>query len=174
LGKAEVRKQSKKVFDGRLLKVFKTYQKLPNGKKACLEEVRHPGAAIIVPFVNNKIVFIRQYRPVIGKYIWELPAGTLDAKETPHACAKREVTEETGYLVGKLSKLGHIYTTPGFCTEKIHVYRADCKGKRETCRDEDEIIDVRLLSKAEVRKKFQNGRINDAKTISALKFAGVL
>lgn len=174
MGKAEVSRHSKKVFDGRLLKVFKTYQELPNGRKAYLEEVHHPGAAIIVPFVGSKIVFIRQYRPVVGKYIWELPAGTLDAKETPHACAKREVTEETGYVVGKLSKLGYIYTTPGFCNEKIHVYRADCKGKSSTCRDEDEIIDVRLFSRAEVRKKFNSGSINDSKTISALTFAGVL
>ena len=120
----------KKVFSGRLLKVFKGTKRLPNGIEAYFEEVDHPGAALIVPFIKEKIVFIRQYRGVIGKYIWELPAGTLDPGETPYACAKREVEEETGCRVKSLEKVGIIFTTPGYSNEKICVFKAECVSGR--------------------------------------------
>ncbi len=165
---------SKMVFKGRLLKVFKSRKTLPNGRKADIEEVEHPGAALIIPFLRGKIVFIRQYRPVIGKYIWELPAGTLDEGETPYACAKREVVEETGYGVRNLRKLGYIYTTPGFCNEKIHIFRADCETKNSTNRECDEIMDVAVLDRRRIRQLFASGKINDSKTIAALSFAGII
>jgi ADP-ribose pyrophosphatase len=169
-----VKVYSKMVFKGRLLKVFKSRKTLPNGKEASIEEVEHPGAALIVPFVRRKIVFIRQYRPVIGKYIWELPAGTLDKGETPYACAKREIVEETGYGVKNVRKLGYIYTTPGFCNEKIHIFRADCEAKRSTSRECDEIMDVEVLDRRKVRELFAGGKINDSKTIAALSLAGII
>lgn len=164
----------KKVFNGNIINVFSGYKKLPTGKKAFFEEVEHPGAAIIVPFIKNKIVFIRQYRAVIGKYIWELPAGTLEPGETPFRCAKREVQEETGYAADSIRKLGYIYTTPGFCNEKIHIFRADCSRKSSLSLDENEVIKVKLFSRSETISLFSAGRINDSKTIAALSFAGVL
>jgi ADP-ribose pyrophosphatase len=169
-----MRYSRKKVFHGRIFRVFRENKKLPNGREVSFEEVDHPGAALIVPFIKNKVVFIRQYRAVIGKYIWELPAGKLDPGETPRACAKREIEEETGYVVGGLKKIGVIYTSPGFCNERIHIYKTECKDKKETRRDEDELIRVRLLTGREIRKLFAAGKINDSKTISALSFAGIL
>lgn len=164
----------KKVFDGKLIKLYQTYMDLPGGRKGYFEEIVHPGASLVVPFIKNKIAFIRQYRGVIGKYIWELPAGTLEPEETPYACARREVTEETGYIPGRLKKIGEIFTTPGFTNEKIHIYRAECISRAEREMDHDEVIDVKLLSRAEVRKLFSSGKITDAKTIAALSFAGIL
>ena len=164
----------KKVFDGRLLKVFTSRKILPNGQRANFEEIAHPGASLVIPFVKSKIVCIRQYRAVIDRYIWELPAGTLARGESPHACARRETTEETGYTVKSLKKLGYIYTTPGFCNEKIHIFSAECGKKIATEKDADEIINVRLLSKKEIKALFLGGRINDSKTIAALSFAGIL
>ncbi len=164
----------RKVFNGRLIKVFKGKKGLPNGREAYFEEIDHPGAALIVPFIKDKIVFIRQYRGVIGRFIWELPAGTLSPGESPRACAKRELIEETGYLVKNLRKIGNIYTTPGFCNEKISVFKADCEGRKPTRREDDELIRVKLLSKGEVRRLFKGGRITDSKTIAALSFADVL
>jgi ADP-ribose pyrophosphatase len=163
-----------KVFNGKLIKVYKSNRKLPNDKIGYFEEVEHPGAALIVPFLKGKIVLIKQYRAVIDKYIWELPAGKLDPGETPYSCAKREITEETGYKVKNLKKIGVIYTTPGFCDEVIHIYRADCVDKKDRNLDSDEIIDVELLSKAEIKKLFKTGKIDDAKTIAALAFAGII
>lgn len=163
-----------KIFSGRLFDVFRGNKDLPDGRKAYFEEVEHSGAALVVPFFGKKVVFIRQYRGVIGKYIWELPAGTIDPGETPRACAKREVTEETGYRVSAVKKLGMIYTTPGFCTEKIHIFTAECDRRVPAERDADEVISVRHMSVNEIRSLFKKGKIVDAKTISAMAMAGIL
>ncbi len=164
----------KKVFDGKLLKVYKSNIKLPDNRVGYFEEVEHPGAALVVPFFKGKIVFLKQYRAVIGEYIWELPAGKLDAGETPYKCIKREIQEETGYEAKNLKKIGMIYTSPGFCDEVIHIFRADCTNKGPRSLDSDEIIDVELLSKSRIKKLFNSGKMPDAKTIAALAFAGIL
>ncbi|MBU1084606.1 MAG: NUDIX hydrolase [Candidatus Omnitrophota bacterium] len=164
----------KMVFNGRLLKVFRSRKALPEGKIGYFEEVQHPGAVLVVPFVGEKVVLLRQYRGVIGDYIWELPAGKLDPGETPYKCAKRELLEETGYLAKNIKKLGFIYTTPGFCDEKIYIFTADCSGKVEASKESDEIIEVSVLGKKSIRNLFREGRINDAKTIAGLSLAGIV
>ncbi|MFH1837015.1 MAG: NUDIX hydrolase [Candidatus Omnitrophota bacterium] len=169
-----MRTYKKTVFSGRLLKVYTSRKKLPQGKTGYFEEVEHPGAALIVPFVGNKILFLRQYRGVIGKYIWELPAGKLDSKETPYSCAKRELLEETGYTGKNIKKVGFIYTTPGFCDEKIHIFRADCFEKKKTNKEKDEVIKVTLLDKKRIKELFRKGRITDSKTIAGLSFLGIV
>ena len=164
----------KKVFDGKLLKVFQSDITMPNGHKVKYEHIDHPGAALVIPVVNGKIVLIRQYRPILGKYIWELPAGTLEKGESPMACAKREVEEETGYIASSIKQIGKIYTTPGFCDEIIYIFKAICREKGSHNRDKDELISSRLFTKQEVNRLFKNGRINDSKTISALAFSSIL
>ncbi|MCK5450156.1 MAG: NUDIX hydrolase [Candidatus Omnitrophica bacterium] len=168
-------KKRKKVYNGKLLKVFEDKKVLPDGRVAKFEEVKHPGAALVIPFIGNKIVFLRQYRGVIGEYLWEFPAGKLDPKETPYACAKRELKEETGYEAKKIKRLGKIYTTPGFCDEVIYIYRAECGlNLSETNLDEDEFIEVKLFSLKQIRELFKNGKIIDSKSIAALAFAKIL
>ncbi|MBD3379312.1 MAG: NUDIX domain-containing protein [Candidatus Omnitrophica bacterium] len=164
----------KSVYKGKLLNLYESHKKMPNGAQAYFEEIDHPGAALIVPFLKGKVVMIRQYRGVIEKYIWELPAGTLEEGETPYSCAKREAAEETGFKVSSLKKLGVVYTTPGFCNEMIHIYRAECSGASDAQGDPDECVDVRILGKKEVRALFSAGKILDSKTICALKFAGII
>jgi ADP-ribose pyrophosphatase len=164
----------KKIFKGRIFSVFTSEKLLPNGRKARFEEVDHPGASLIIPFASGKMVFIRQYRGVIGKYIWELPAGLIDRGETPYACAKREITEETGYHVRNLKKKGVIYTSPGFCNEKIHLFTADCVEKKPPKPEEDEVLRVKLFSKKEVVRMFAAGRICDSKTVAALAFCRII
>jgi len=164
----------KKVFSGRLIKGFKVRKRLPDGREAYFEEIHHPEAALVVPFVKNRIVFIRQYRGVIGKRIWELPAGILDKGESPRGCAVREVAEETGYVVRRVKKMGVIYTSPGFCDERIHLFRAECGARGAVCMDKDEMIRVKLFCRDDVRRMLSGGRITDAKTIAALSLAGVV
>ena len=163
----------KKVFDGKLIKVFRSRRVLPNGRKAYFEEIEHPGAAIVIPFIGEKIVFIRQYRGVVGRYLWELPAGKLSPGELPAACASRETLEETGYTVAGIRKIGVIYTSPGFCNEKIHIFAAECRSRKVAKRDRDELIEVRLLTIKEVLRLFGSGKISDAKTVATLAFAGI-
>ena len=84
--------------------------KLPNGRTMKISYINHPGAVIIAPFISkDKIVFMRQFRPALKKYIYELPAGTLDPNESLATCAKRELIEETGLRAKKISKVGQIY-----------------------------------------------------------------
>lgn len=166
--------QLHKIYDGKLIKLYKSRRKAPDGTVLNLEEVIHPGASLIVPFIGGKVVFIRQLRAVIGRYIWELPAGTLAKGEKPADCAKREAEEETGYIVKNVKKIGIIYTSPGFCNEVIHIFRADCALKKSHKREKDEFITVKHFSKKGIRSLFANGKISDSKTIAALAFAGIL
>jgi len=159
----------KQIFNGRLIKLYLTRQRFPNGYVADLEVVKHPGAVLIVPILpGGKVVLIRQYRPVIKSFIWELPAGTLHKGENPLSCAKRELVEEIGYEGRLWKKIGFIYPAPGYTTEKIAIYRASLLRKVESSAQEDEIIAPRIFSRAAVRRLLKSGKIVDAKTIAAL------
>ena len=147
----------------------------PGGYVGSLEIIKHPGAALILPFLGrDKIVFIRQYRPVIGGYIWELPAGTRKQKESLLACARRELQEETGYCASRMAKVGHIYPAPGYTTEKIAIYKAEGLRLSKAVQEKDEDIPTRVLDRLRVRQMVRKGRIVDAKTICALALAHVI
>jgi len=165
----------KSVFKGKLLKVFVNKVRLPNGYLATFEIIKHPGAALIIPFLSkDKLIMLRQLRPVVGKYIYELPAGTIDSPESALACAKREIIEETGYSAKNMKLLGSIYPVPGYSTEKIMIYKASGLVVRRRHADKDEVIKLQVLTRAAVRRLFKSGRIVDAKTIAALAFCGWL
>ena len=163
------------VYKGKLLKVFVMKRKLPHGYVAAYEMIRHPGAALIVPFLTDgKIVMLKQLRPVIGKYIYELPAGTLDKGESPLSCARREIVEETGYAAKRFKLIGSIYPVPGYSTEKIFIYRADGLKKTMHMAEEDEVIETFVFNRKRIKMLFKSGKITDAKTIAALAFCGWL
>ena len=165
---------SELAFNGRLIKLYREKHLFPGGYLGALEVIKHPGAALIVPFISrDKLILIRQYRPVIDSYIWELPAGTLSHKEDILKCAKRELKEETGYLAKKMRRIGYIYPAPGYTTEKIIIFRADDLTKVTDSQEEDEVIEEKILSRAQVKKLFKAGKITDAKTICALTLAEV-
>ena len=168
-------KNIKQVFAGKLLKVYVGKERLPHGYIATYEMIRHPGAALIVPFLTkDKILMLRQLRPVIDSYIYELPAGTLDKNELPLRCARREIIEETGYSAGKLKLLGSIYPVPGYSTERIFIYKAEGLKKKERVAELDEVIENRIFTKMQVKKLFKSGKITDAKTICGLTMCGWL
>lgn len=166
---------TKKLFEGRLLKLYLQKRKLPNGNTVELEIIKHPGAILVVPFLRrDKIILIRQYRPVIDSYIWELPAGTFNQNEKPLECAERELAEETGYKAKVWRKLGFIYPAPGYTTEKIFILEARRLSKVEVRREADEVIAVKPLGRNDIIKLLKAGRIVDAKTICALKLAKII
>ena len=164
----------KQGFDGRLLKVMVDTVTLPNGRETTREIIAHPGAVCVVPCVvpvleDGSIIFVKQYRYAVGSVLYELPAGKLDKPdEDPLDCAKRELSEETGYTAKNWQKLTSIVTTPGFTDEVIHLYAATGLEKFNQHTDEDEFIDIAALKPAEVRAMLQNEEIFDAKTLSAL------
>lgn len=141
-------KKEKIIFKGKLLNVFTKRTKLPNNYIAKLEIVKHPGAALVIPFLTKeKIIILRQLRPVINSYIYELPAGTLDGRETPIKCAKREIVEEIGYSARRFTRLGEIFPVPGYSTERIIIFKAEDLKKERRINQEDEVIKSFIVTK---------------------------
>lgn len=159
---------SQRVFDGRLLKLDVLKVKLDNGRRARREIVRHPGAvAIWARAPDGRFVFVRQFRKAIEQELLEVVAGTLEIGETPEACARREIREETGYAVKTLMPLGFIFTAPGFCTERITIFYSELTGGGATDPDPDECLDVVLLDEATWKAMMSRGTVQDAKTWAA-------
>ena len=159
--------RSKRVFSGRLLKVEVAKVALDGGRHARREIVRHPGAvAVLAREPRGRFIFVRQFRKAVETDLLEVVAGTRAARETPGKCAARELQEETGYAVKKLTHLGYIYTAPGFCNERIDLFLAEVKAKRgRQMTEDDEKITVVLLSPREVKAMIERQRIHDAKTL---------
>lgn len=167
--------RTKTVYKGRLLHFMVGNKTLPNGYRARFEIIKHPGAALIVPFLTkNRVILLRQLRPVIDSYIYELPAGTLDRNESPLSCAKREIIEETGYSAERFTKLGEIYPVPGYSTEKITIFKAEGLNKEESLPEQDEVIEHFIFGRNKIKELFRSGRIIDAKTICAFTLCGWL
>ncbi len=142
----------------------------PSGNKGIREVALHNGGAVVVPITDQgKIVFVRQYRYPLNEWLLELPAGKLDKGEDPLKCAARELEEETGYTANKIIKLGRICTTPGFCTEILHLYLATGLTEGEHKREEGEQgMEVFQYSIDETTKLINDGKIIDAKTICGI------
>ena len=165
----------KTVFRGRLFKVTTKRTRLPNGRVAHIEFVEHPGAVLIIPLLaRNRLILLKQYRPVIGSFLYELPAGTLEKGESPAACARRELIEETGHAAGKLTRLQTIFPVPGYSTERIVIYKAEVLRASTGAAEADEVIYARAFDKTAIRTLFRSGKITDAKTICALALCGWL
>ena len=165
----------KSVYKGKLLHVMIGTRTLPNGYRARFEIIRHPGAALVVPFLaKDKVILLKQLRSVINSYIYELPAGTLDRNESPLSCARREIIEETGYSAGKFTRLGEIYPVPGYSTEKIIIFKAEGLRKKQRLPERDEVIEYFIFDRKKIKQLFKSGRIIDAKTICAFTLCGWL
>jgi ADP-ribose pyrophosphatase len=152
---------------------------LPTGNVIAHTTIVHPGACVILPVKDDgTILIIRQFRPSLNKWLLELPAGTIEANETPIACAQRELEEETGYRANQLLELGTVTPMAGFCDEIQHLYVANgiTASHRLQC-DDDEIIEVLFLSLDQIEQKIISGEISDAKTIACIskaKLCGVI
>lgn len=140
------------------------------GNKGRREVALHPGGAVVIAITDeNKIIMVRQFRYPFQQWVLELPAGKLDEGENPQLCASRELTEETGYRAEKITKLGHIYTTPGFCNEILHIYLAENLIPGEHAREEgEEGMEVFEFTIEEIKNMIRKGEIVDAKSISGI------
>jgi ADP-ribose pyrophosphatase len=165
----EVHFDERVVHTGRLLQVITTSVRLENGTVAHLDQVKHPGAAAIVPLdAAGKVILVRQRRYATGLALLEIPAGKRDPQESPEACAHRELEEETGHRAGRLRPLGAIWTTPGFCNERIHLYLATDLQQTHQALDVDEFLTVERLPLRIAVQQAETGAIDDAKSVCAL------
>jgi len=165
----------KTVFEGRVFKVERDVIALATGRRATIDIVRHRGSVILIPMpAPDRVILIRQYRYVIDRSIWELPAGTLEKGERADRAARRECEEEIGLTPHRLRRLASFYPTPGICDELMTFYRceqlAPPRGPVET--DVDEIIEPRTFTLAEARALVDRGQIIDMKTVLGLVLVG--
>jgi ADP-ribose pyrophosphatase len=160
------------LHQGRVFNLVTENYTLKNGVTSEMDFIQHPGAAAMVPMLNKQeVVLIKQYRHAIREFIWEIPAGTLDAGESPLNCARRELVEETGYSATDWRQLGTITPLPGCSDERIHIFLALDLKPAEQELDDDEMINVHKMNLSEAMQMILAGEISDGKTISGLFLA---
>jgi ADP-ribose pyrophosphatase len=158
-----------RVFKGKKFEVLVEKRNLPNGLQHEVEFVHHNGSAVIVPVLDSgELIMLRQYRPVLGKWIIEFPAGTVEEGETPLQTATRELREETGYDAEDIRELISFIPSPGISDEIMHVFLA--RGLRPSRSDPEayEVIDVIKIRLTEALEILNRGQLEDAKTILSL------
>lgn len=163
---------TRRVYEGRVLNLRVDDVQYDNGHRSTIEVAEHRGGvAVIAQPAPHAIVLVHQFRPAIGRELWEVPAGKLEAGEEPLACATRELTEETGYRAQRLRKLWSFFTAPGFCTERLHLFVAEGLTPGPQATEEDESIEVRTFDLDEAWRLVTADEIPDAKTQIALAWA---
>jgi ADP-ribose pyrophosphatase len=157
------------IFDGRAVKLRIDTVKTADGRETTREIVEHSDCiAVIVVDENDNVLLEKQYRKAIEKELLEIPAGGIDPGEDAAEAVRREMQEETGYLPGKVEKLGGFYSTPGYCTEYLHLYLAtELTPSRLYAEDTAGISLIRVPVK-DIPGLLTSGRIEDAKSIAGL------
>lgn len=164
--------RSERVYTGKVFNLVVDEVEYPSGNRAIREVADHPGGAVVIPLLDpSTVLLIRQFRYPMKEVLYEAPAGKLDPQENPEDCARRELEEETGYKAKDLEKLTAIYTSPGFCNERLHLFLATglIKTSAGPRLEEGELgLTVEPLELNEALRMIANGSIVDAKTICGL------
>jgi ADP-ribose pyrophosphatase len=162
---------SRRIFDGRVIRVEVDRVRLPHGPAVEMEIVRHPGSVVLLVLPEpGRVYLVRQYRYAIGREVWELPAGSLERGEEAEEAARRECHEEIGLLAAQAEPVGRFYPTPGYCDEVMLFYRLTglAAAPEAAVRDPDEHLEVRIFSIAAARELVRQGGIEDMKTAVGL------
>jgi len=175
--KPEHQLDRRELYKGKIFRLDKDTVRFPDESTSEFDIVRHPGAAAIIPFLSDpeaeepQILLLRQFRYAADGYIYEIPAGRLDAGEAPIDCAVRELKEETGCSADRMEPLFSMFTTPGFTDETIHVFMATGLTHGQSAREPDEFAEVVIMRLSEALELIQQGVIPDGKTALAILFA---
>ena len=163
---------TRRIHEGRVLNLRLDEVDALKGGKRWVEVVEHVGGvAIVVQPDPDSIVLVRQHRHAVGEDTWEVPAGMIDPNEDPDDAAHRELIEETGYRAESLRFLFSLYSTPGFCEERIRLYVAQGLTAGESKPDDNEAFEVRTWPIADAWAEVAADRFRDAKTQIALAWA---
>ena len=167
------RLSTERIFDGKVFDVDRDRVRMPNGREVTVDLIRHPPSAVILPVPEpGHVILIRQYRYAVNRWLWELPAGSVDEGETPEQAAARECHEEIGQLPETVVRLGSMFPTPGYCDEEMFFFRVSGLSvpEHQAELDEDEDIEVRVFTLKDAREMIRRGEIVDMKTVIALGF----
>ena len=158
------------VFEGKKFRVLSGEVTLPSGKKVWRDIVDFGRSVVILPIFGDEVFIIRQFRPAVGGWIYELPAGTLEEGEDPLECAKRELIEEIGYEAGKLELMFEMYLSPGYSNEYMYAYLASQLRHVGEQPEYGEEIEILKLSYKELLEMVRKGLVEDAKSIATILY----
>jgi len=163
------RLSSRRIYAGKVLSLDLDEVEEPGGVHTRREVVRHSGSVAVLAIQDDgRIVLVRQYRYPVDALVWELPAGRLDEGESPEQAAQRELQEEIGFKAARLQKMAFFHTTPGFCDESMHVFRATGLVASKAQGDEDERIEVQAFTLSDLEAMIDRGEIREGKTLVAI------
>lgn len=162
--------KKQEIFKGRVIALNLEEFTLPNGHVAKLEVARHLSAAAIVPVTDDgeQVLLIRQFRPVLNRWLWEIPAGLLEPGEDPKVCAARELEEETGWVAERVEPVVGMPTSCGFTDEIIHIFKGTGLKPGQLGREPAEVIEEKFFTRDEVRAMIESKEIVDSKTLVGL------
>jgi ADP-ribose pyrophosphatase len=157
---------------GRVFDLERVLVQLPDGVERDYDLVQHGGAVVLLPVDGEgNLLFVRQFRLGSLSDLLELPAGMLEAGESPEECARREMREETGMSAGELCLLGDFYMAPGYSTERLFVFLARNLRSDPLPGDTDEFLCLERMPVTEAYRLARQGKLNDGKTLAALLMA---
>jgi ADP-ribose pyrophosphatase len=160
-----------RVLDGKVFGVDRDRVVLPHGREVTLDVVRHSRSVVLLPVPEpGHIILIKQYRYAVNRWLWELPAGSVEPGEEPEAAARRECHEEIGTVPATIVRISALYPTPGYCDEEMLFFRVSglSESDEPATVDEDEDILARTFTIGEARDMVRRGEIVDMKTVAGL------
>lgn len=160
---------SQLIYSGRAVRLRVDTVQMPSGRQTTREVVEHSDCVAIVAIDDDdNVLLVNQYRQAIGKELLEIPAGGIDPGEDAETAVRREMREETGFLPRRVERLGGFYSSPGFCTEYLHLYLATDFVSSPLYAEDTEIIKLVRVSTSQILELISSGRICDAKSIAGL------
>ena len=160
-----------RVFSGKVFNIDRDGVRMPNGREITVDVVRHPRSVVLIPVPEpGHVILIQQYRYPVNRWLWEFPAGRVDADEEPEAAARRECHEEIGQVPDTIVRLAALYPTPGYCDEEMLFFRVSGLSVPDyaATMDEDEDIEAKTFTIPDAREMVRRGEITDMKTVVGL------
>lgn len=162
---------SQTIYEGRAVRLRVDTVRLPSGRETTREIVEHDDCVAILAIDNkDNVLLVNQYRKSVEKELLEIPAGGIEPGEDPVAAVQRELREETGYLPQKVERLGGFYSSPGYCTEYLHLYLATDLVPSPLEAEDTESIRLVTVPLTQILHLISSGKICDAKSIAGLLF----
>ncbi|MDD4874368.1 MAG: NUDIX hydrolase [Dehalococcoidales bacterium] len=162
---------SKTIYKGQILNLRIDEVRLPDGTKGTREIIEHSDCIAVVPVDNNgNILLVRQYRKPLEKMLLEIPAGGIEPGENPDKAVRREMQEETGFLPGKVKRMGGFYASPGYCQEYLHLYTATDLLPTKLHAEDTDSIELVPVPLSKIEGLIKSGEIIDAKSVAGILY----